>query len=443
MAADSRSIIPKGGKCHDGIEPEVCSVRYTSVDAACKRVVAKGRGAMLAKFDVEGAFRTVPVHPDDRWLLGMKWEGKVYVDKVLPFGLRSAPKLYNAVADALLWILVQFDGVDGLHYLDDFLLFGDPNSPQCEVSLRQALARCTQLGVPVAPGKTEGPSTILVFLGIEIDTLSMSLRLPAVKLDRLRRGIQRWGTLKSCTKRELLSLIGQLQHACCVIKPGRSFLRRMIELSKGVRELHHRIRLNAGFRSDLKWWSSFLPIWNGSCPLSSITLEVPKVEMTSDASGSWGCGAYTSDGQWFQLQLPESWVDVHITIKELLPIVLGVAVWGSRWQGLRVSCRCDNAAVVAIVNSGRSKVERAMHMMRCLSFFLARWSVSLVCRHIPGIQNGAADALSRNALLSFQRIMPGASESPTVLPDRLLKCLVQGSPDWTSIDWITMFRHSF
>ncbi len=45
---------------------------YTSVDTACKRVVATDRGCLLAKFDVEGAFRTVPVHPDDRWLLGMK-----------------------------------------------------------------------------------------------------------------------------------------------------------------------------------------------------------------------------------------------------------------------------------------------------------------------------------------------------------------------------------
>ena len=101
---------PKGASVNDGIEPEVCSARYTSVDAACKRVVAKGRGATLTKFDVEGAFRTVPVHPDDRWLLGMKWEGKVYVDKVLPFGLRSAPKLYNAVPDALLWICCSLMG---------------------------------------------------------------------------------------------------------------------------------------------------------------------------------------------------------------------------------------------------------------------------------------------------------------------------------------------
>ena len=77
-------------------------------------------------------------------------------------------------------------------------------------------------------------------------------------------------------------------------------------------------------------------------------------------------------------------------MKELLPIVLGVAVWDSRWKGLTVTCRSDNAAVEAIVNSGRSKMNRAMRLTRCLSF-LAKWGVSLPCRHGPGTQNGAAD----------------------------------------------------
>ena len=161
------------------------------------------------------------------------------------------------------------------------------------------------------------------------------------------------------------------------------------------------VRLNVGFRSDLRWWSCFLPIWNRSCQLSSVVPGAPTVVLTSDASGSWGCVAYTSDSWWFQLRLPESWRDTHITVKELLPIVIGAAVWGSTWRGLTVSCRCDNAAVVAIVNSGRSKVEKVMHLMRCLSFFLARWEVSLVCCHTPGILNGVADALSRDALSSF------------------------------------------
>ncbi len=131
------------------------------------------------------------------------------------------------------------------------------------------------------------------------------------------------------------------------------------------------------------------------------------------------------DGKWFQLQLHDSWDGIHITVKELLPIVLGVAIWGSEWKGLTIVCFCDNAAVVAIVNSGRSKMDRAMHLMRCLSFFLARWGVSLVCRHIPGTQNGAADALSRGDLPSFQRLVPRADREPTTLPDNLLQCLVR------------------
>ena len=66
--------------------------------------------------------------------------------------------------------------------------------------------------------------------------------------------------------------------------------------------------------------------------LSSVVPGAPTVVLTSDASGSWGYGAYTSDGWWFQLRLPESWRDMHITVKELLLIVIGAAVWGSRWR---------------------------------------------------------------------------------------------------------------
>ena len=109
------------------------------------------------------------------------------VDKVLPFSLRSAPKLYNAVADGLLWILASQDRVDAIHYLDDFLLFGAPESRQCDDALCRA-----HLGVPVAPGKTEGPSVMLVFLGIQLDTQSMTMSLSLPKLARLLQTIPSW-----------------------------------------------------------------------------------------------------------------------------------------------------------------------------------------------------------------------------------------------------------
>ena len=110
--------------------------------------------------------------------------------------------------------------------------------------------------------------------------------------------------------------------------------------------------------------------------MASASWSELRVILTSDASGSWGCGAYTSTGEWFQLMLSDDWSGIHITVKELLPIVL-VAIWGSRWKGLTVLCRCDNAAVVSIVNSGRSRMDQVMHLMRCLSFFL---EVHLICQ---------------------------------------------------------------
>ena len=66
---------------------------------------AMGSEVLVAKFDTESAYRLIPVHSDDRPLLGMMWRDKLYVDTTLPFGLRSAPKILNAVADALQWPL--------------------------------------------------------------------------------------------------------------------------------------------------------------------------------------------------------------------------------------------------------------------------------------------------------------------------------------------------
>ena len=83
-------------------------------------VVKRGRGTLLAKMDVKRAYRNIPVHPQDRHLLGMHWKGEIFVDMVLHFGLRSAPLLFTAVADALQWVM-EHKGVTWLdHYIDDF-----------------------------------------------------------------------------------------------------------------------------------------------------------------------------------------------------------------------------------------------------------------------------------------------------------------------------------
>lgn len=50
-------------------------------------------GPNVGKIDFARAYRQVPVHPDDRHLLGMKFQGEFFVDLVLPFGGRSCAKI--------------------------------------------------------------------------------------------------------------------------------------------------------------------------------------------------------------------------------------------------------------------------------------------------------------------------------------------------------------
>ena len=190
---------PAGMSVNDGINPEEFTLQYVRIDEIIAMVYRYGKGALMAKFDVEAAYRNIAVHPSDRYLLGIKWRGKYYVDLVLPFGLRSAPYIFNSVAALVEWILINNYSIpDLVHYLDDFILAGAPGSGQCAHHLQTALAVCKSLGLPLNAKKCEGPATTLVVLGIELDSVTQIARLPMEKLAALRQLIREWTTRRCC-----------------------------------------------------------------------------------------------------------------------------------------------------------------------------------------------------------------------------------------------------
>ena len=130
------------------------------------------------------------------------------------------------------------------HYLDDFVTTGPPGGQECEKNAEMMHDLCGQLGMPVEPDKDEGPATSITFLGLELDSRAMEIRLPQDKLGNLRVLLGSWRGRKACKKRDLLSLIGSLAHACKAVKPGRSYLRRLIKLSTSTRRMDQFIRLN-------------------------------------------------------------------------------------------------------------------------------------------------------------------------------------------------------
>ena len=88
------------------------------------------------------------------------------------------------------------------------------------------------MGFPVAPDKVVGHSTTLTFLSIELDSITMVMRLPKSKLERLKASLCRWLCRSLAQKRQLQSIIGQLSNAAIIVWPGRTFLQSLIEMAK-------------------------------------------------------------------------------------------------------------------------------------------------------------------------------------------------------------------
>ena len=374
------------------------------------------------------------MHPEDRCLFRMKWQGNLFLDTALPFGLRSAPKIFSAVADGLLWAMACNGIQEGIHYLDDFLLAGKADTLECASALDTAFRTCREVGFPVAMNKVEGASTNLTFLGILFDTAAGQLHLPQDKLGKILHELERWSQRKVCTKRELLSIIGLLQHIASIVKPGRIFLRHLINLSKIPRQLHHRVCLNKGVSSDLLWWSMFIKHWNGCSVLPNPS---QKFSLHSDASGSWGCGRI---GKKIGFNISGQKVSSYqeIATKELLPIVWAACVWSRFCFSAHITCFCDNMAVVHMLNNCSAKDDCLMHLMRCLHFVSAHYHFSISAVHIAGKTNVAADALSRDSRDSFLLLSPQACKTPTVIPEAIFcHCLMSETyrdmVEWTAV----------
>ncbi len=412
---------PTGSSINDYISREQFSLQYASVDDATRLVLCHGPGALMAKVDLKSAFRMVPVCKQDWELLGMQWKGAYYVDACLPFGLRSAPFLFNQFAHALHWILAHNYTIDTVQYLDDYFLAGPAESPVCQQAVNTMLQLCHRLGIPVALDKLEGPSTTITFLGIEVDSTRQVVRLPPTKLQELVLELDMWlnaHTSRSVTKRELLSIIGKLAFAARVVPAGHLFLRRLIDLSTKARHLHHHVRLNSDSRADLLWWKHYLPTWNGVTTfLQPSWTPAADLELYTDASGSWGLGAYFQ-GAWLSLPWADHQHRRSIQWKELFAIVLAAGTWAPLLTGRKVRFHCDNLAVVHAWQNKSAKDRPLLALLHRLFFIAAQHNFTASFAHLPGKSNAIADALSRNQLTRFS-LSPQADTWPTPPPTEL------------------------
>ena len=160
----------------------------------------------------------------------------------------------------------------------------------------------------MAPEKTFGPSTILTFAGVELGTIRCESRLPEDKLLKCKQLIAEFIKKKKATLRELQSLTGVLNFACSVVVPGRCFLRRLIDLTIGLKRPGHFVRVSKEVKADLFTWQQFFQDYNGkSFFLNEKWDNSLSLQLFTDAAGAHGFGAVFGS-HWCYGEWPKKWL---------------------------------------------------------------------------------------------------------------------------------------
>ena len=406
---------PEGESVNDFIDRDMATVRYATIEDAVELIRNLCKKAFMSKTDVKSAFRILPLNPEDYHLFLFQWKGSFYVDRAIQMGCSSSCYLFELVSTALEWIASKKLRIPMVHILDDFFLASVSKQVGLK-HLQSFLNMCQDVGMPMAPEKTFSPATTMVFVGFEIDSVAEEVRLPEEKVRKCIEEIEQLKIKSKTTLRGLQSIIGLLNFACEVVIPGRPFLRRLIDLTIGVRFPHYHIRLTKSVKEDLDLWLNFLEGHNGRVLFLDQALTMAHdINLFTDASGSIGYGAIFGT-HWFCGPWSAWWINHNITLLELYPVVLALEVWGPLLSQKRILLHTDNQALVAVLQKQSSKEPLVMVLVRRLVLCCLKHNLVLTAEHIAGKDNTIADALSRLQMVRFRELSPQADQDPTPIP---------------------------
>ena len=178
-----------GDSVNSGIPKEYCTVAYPDFEEAIKLCIWEGVSCSLSKSDMASAFRHVPLRRGQWYLLVMKAyhpvTGQVYyfVDKCLPFGSSISCAIFQAISDAIAFVVRVRSQKPNVNYLDDFL-FAAALKRECDRQMKIFLETCSEINFPVAMEKTFWSETVMVFLGLLLDTVNQLVCIPEEKIHK-------------------------------------------------------------------------------------------------------------------------------------------------------------------------------------------------------------------------------------------------------------------
>jgi len=387
---------PEGHSVNDGIPKETflgspTELHYPSVETLASMVQEKGPGCLLYKRDLSRAYRQIYTCPSQWNLTAYAWKGDIFIDIVEVFGLRSAAYACQRTTSVIPF-LMGTQNFSCTNYLDDF---GGAEVPERAQQAFDTLGSLLQtLGLQENRGKAEPPATSMIFLGILLDTTTMSLTIPIAKLQEVRLLLQTWLARSHATLRQLQSLLGSLQHICCCVRPGRVFLNRMLACLRDLAAAGlTRFSPNTEFCKDVAWWHNCVCDFNGVSMMPGLAWHAPDTVFSTDACPT-GAGGFC-DGRFYHTRFPSKFQGLHIQGLEMLALIIGLKLWAPLWAGKRLLVYCDNQTVVTAMTSGYARDPCLQAGLRELCYICTMHSVDLQPRHLSSADNRISDHLSR------------------------------------------------
>ncbi len=383
-----------GSSVNDNISDHHKSVQYESVSNIVALLLELGKGAFLAKADIQSAFRLIPVHPSCYPLLGFYFNNKYFFDRCLTMGGGSSCRIFEIIATSVNWALENMYGIhNAFHYLDDFC-FVEDSYEKCMYDITVFKEVCKKLGIPLAMEKLEGPSTHLTFLGIHLNTVTMEASIPAEKIQKYIDNIRQLLSVNEATQAEVKTVIGQLNWCTAIVVSGRGFIRRLHDITLGPHCPGKFVPITDEIKKDLRIWLTFLQHFNGRVFIDYMPIESSEtLNFFTDASfmGAGGvCGS-----QWYQIKYPPDWASRHITYLELFPVVVGAHIFKHIFSGKKIVFYTDNYAVMVILNKCTSPNKKFMPLVRQLVLLSMQYQFRITSKHVRGIFNLVPDKISR------------------------------------------------
>ena len=384
---------PPGSSINDGIAQSTyldCETDFNlpSIHSMVSRLNTLGRGCLLYKRDLKGAFRQFSIDPGDFKLTGINWQGKVFIDTRLAMGLRSAAFCCQAVTE----MVAKVVGKKGhmLVYLDDF--GGADIGDKAYATFTHLGKVLKHFGLEEATEKAVAPTTKMDWLGISFDSAEWTMALRPGKLEELLIWLPKLLTQKRVKKVLLQKILGNLVWASVVVRSGAIFFNRLLALLRKLKRPHHSIYFSVEAKKDVRWWYETLKLLGGKSPIPP-AVWTPLVSFTTDASLEgfgmvWGRKALAG------LFLSE-FDDLDITKKEMLTVMAAVKHWFAELANLKVQIFVDNQACVYLLNYGVTRSPFLAACLREIQFYLANFNIEIRAHYIPSKMNKLADLCSR------------------------------------------------